>query len=101
MKWVSGGVTAAAGFAAAGINAGIKKSRKPDLSLVAAQGACAAAAVFTRNRVQAAPVLVSKTRVRAGIAQAVLINSGCANCMTGAAGLRDARAMSRGAARAP
>lgn len=95
MRWISGGVTAARGFRAAGLSAGIKRSRKPDLALVAADERVSAAAVFTTNRVQAAPVLLSKARVRSGHAQAVLINSGCANCLTGAAGLRDAIVLSR------
>ncbi len=98
MKWVRGGVTAAAGFTASGINSGIKKSRKPDLSLIVARQACSAAAVLTTNRVQAAPVLISKQRVRTGIARAVLINSGCANSLTGSAGMKDALAISRSAA---
>ncbi len=100
MRWVSGGVTAAAGFAASGINAGIKKSRKPDLSLVVARQPCSAAAVLTANRVKAAPVLISQARVRAGVGRAVLINSGCANCLTGSAGMKDALAISRSAAAA-
>lgn len=90
MKWINGGVTAAEGFIASGVSAGIKRGRKLDLALVSAQEPAVAAAVFTSNRVQAAPVLISKARVRSGIAHAVLINSGCANCMTGAAGYRDA-----------
>ncbi|MBI4340701.1 MAG: bifunctional glutamate N-acetyltransferase/amino-acid acetyltransferase ArgJ [Candidatus Omnitrophica bacterium] len=100
MRWIKGGVTAAAGFAASGINAGIKTSRKPDLSLVAARQPCSAAAVFTVNRVQAAPVRISKARLQAGAARAVLINSGCANCLTGPAGLKDALAISRSVASA-
>lgn len=95
MKWISGGVTAAEGFTASGVSAGIKRGRKLDLALVSAQEPAVAAAVFTSNRVQAAPVLISKARVRSGIAQAVLINSGCANCMTGQAGHRDAVQLSR------
>src|SRR3989338_6521240 len=98
MKWISGGVTAARGFTAAGLSAGIKRSRMPDLALVAADERASAAAVFTTNRVQAAPVLLSKARIRSGRAQAVLVNSGCANCLTGAAGLRDAVVLSRAAA---
>ncbi len=98
MKWVTGGVTAAQGFTAAGLSAGIKRSRKPDVALVAADERVSAAAVFTTNRVQAAPVLLSKARIRSGRAQAVFINSGCANCLTGAAGLRDAVVLSRGVA---
>lgn len=95
MNAVSGGVTAAAGFQAAGVSAGIKRSRKPDLSLVVADAPATAVGVFTTNRVQAAPVRISKTRLRGGTARAVLINSGCANCMTGPAGHRDARTLSR------
>ncbi|PIQ84836.1 MAG: bifunctional ornithine acetyltransferase/N-acetylglutamate synthase [Candidatus Omnitrophica bacterium CG11_big_fil_rev_8_21_14_0_20_63_9] len=95
MRWIRGGVTAAEGFIASGVSAGIKRGRKLDLALVSAQEPSAAAAVFTSNRVQAAPVLISKARVRSGLARAVLINSGCANCMTGAAGYRDAMRLSR------
>ena len=51
--------------------------------------------MFTVNRVQAAPVLISKERLRQGTARAILINSGCANCLTGDAGLRDARTLSK------
>ncbi len=100
MKWVSGGVTAAKHFKAAGLNCGIKKSRKPDLSLVLSSLPASAAAVFTKNTVQAAPVLISKQRLRKGKARAVLINSGCANCLTGKAGLRDAVEISRVASKA-
>ena len=99
MKWVTGGVTAAKGFRAAGISAGIKRSRKPDLALVTAERPVVAVGVFTRNRVQAVPVLISKSRLAAGRAQAVLINSGCANCLTGAGGMRDALAVGRAAAK--
>ena len=100
MRWIAGGVTAAKGFKASGVSAGIKLSRKPDLCLVRAEHPATAAAVFTKNRVQAAPVLISKRRVRQGRAAAVLINSGCANCMTGEPGMRDALALSRAVSRA-
>jgi glutamate N-acetyltransferase/amino-acid N-acetyltransferase len=95
MKWIAGGVTAAQGFRAAGVSAGIKRNRKPDLALVVAEAPAAAAGVFTTNRVQAAPVVLSRGRLRSGVAQAVLINSGCANCLTGSAGMRDALAVGR------
>lgn len=95
MRFVSGGVTAARGFKASGLNCGIKKSRKPDLSLVAADQTSSAAAVFTLNRIKAAPVIITQARVKKGVARAVVINSGCANCLTGQAGLRDALAVSR------
>ena len=98
MRWISGGATAARGFTAAGLSAGIKPSRKPDLALVAATQRASAAAVFTTNRVQAAPVLLSKARLQNGTARAILINSGCANCLTGEAGLRDAVVLTRAVA---
>ena len=97
--WISGGVTAARGFRASGVHAGVKRSRKPDLALVVCELPATAAAVFTRNRVQAAPVLISKGRVRRGMARAVLINSGCANCLTGAQGFQDALRLGRAVAK--
>ena len=100
MKWMEGGVTAAQGFLASGVSAGIKRSRKPDLALVVSETPAIAAAVFTLKRVQAAPVRLSARRVRRGAARAVLLNSGCANCLTGSAGLRDALQLGRSAARA-
>ena len=98
MEWIAGGVTAAAGFTASGVSAGIKRSRQPDLALVVAEHPVTAAAVFTKNRVQAAPVLISKRRVRRGRAMAVFINSGCANCLTGAEGMHDALVLGRAVA---
>ncbi len=95
MRWIKGGVTAAKGFKASGLSAGIKRSRKPDLALVLADHPVTAVGVFTRNRVQAVPVLISKARLRRGKAQAVLINSGCANCLTGSTGLADALTIGR------
>jgi glutamate N-acetyltransferase/amino-acid N-acetyltransferase len=95
MKWIPGGVTAAEGFTASGVSAGIKRSRKPDLALVAANRPVAAAGVFTSNRIKAAPVLISKARLRRGMARAVLINSGCANCLTGRDGYADALTLGR------
>ena len=100
MRWIAGGVTAAKGFRASGVSAGIKRSRKPDLALVVSEASATAAGIFTRNRVQAAPVLISKTRLRSGRARAVFINSGCANCLTGPAGMQDALALSGVVARA-
>jgi glutamate N-acetyltransferase / amino-acid N-acetyltransferase len=81
------------GFEAAGMAAGIKKSGAFDLGLIRSSLPAVAAGVFTRNRVQAAPVLVSKTRVAKGTARAVVVNSGNANCYTGEQGVADAQAM--------
>ncbi|QES10046.1 bifunctional glutamate N-acetyltransferase/amino-acid acetyltransferase ArgJ [Streptomyces venezuelae] len=87
-------VTAARGFLASGVAAGIKASGDPDLALVVNQGpAPAAAGVFTSNRVQAAPVRWSRRVLAEGGVRAVVLNSGGANACTGAAGADDARAM--------
>ena len=86
----SAGVTAAAGFRAAGIAAGIKASGLADLALVVNEGpARAAAAVFTSNRVKAAPVLWTEQVVKGGELDAVILNSGGANACTGPAGFQD------------
>ena len=86
-------VTAPAGFRAAGVAAGIKASGKPDLALVVNDGPHAAAAgVFTRNRVKAAPVLWSEQVLRGGVVRAVVLNSGGANACTGPAGFADTHA---------
>jgi glutamate N-acetyltransferase / amino-acid N-acetyltransferase len=92
-------VTAPKGFRAAGIACGIKPHGL-DLALVAADGPCVAAAVFTTNRAQAAPVIVSREHVSAGRANAIVANAGCANAATGAGGLADAREMAAVTARA-
>ena len=84
------GVTAPLGFRAAAVAAGIKKEG-PDLTLLVADWGCSAAAVFTTNRAQAAPVLVSREHLQGGQARAVVINAGFANAATGEQGLRDAR----------
>lgn len=101
--WVSGpgyrltrtqGVTAPAGFRAAGLAAGIKASGKPDLALVLNEGPeYAAAGVFTRNQVKAAPVKWSKQVVEStGRLRAVVLNSGGANACTGPLGFQDTHA---------
>jgi glutamate N-acetyltransferase/amino-acid N-acetyltransferase len=83
-------VTAAAGFRAAGVAAGLKTSGAPDVALVVNDGPVSAAAgVFTRNRVQAAPVLWSREVCKAGELRAVVLNSGGANACTGPDGFAD------------
>ncbi|MCL4448361.1 MAG: bifunctional glutamate N-acetyltransferase/amino-acid acetyltransferase ArgJ [Actinobacteria bacterium] len=98
----TGGITAPAGFVASGIHCGIKSSGSLDLALVATSDALpkSAAAVFTSNSVQAAPVVVSKDNLRKsnGLAAAVLINSGNANALTGTKGIADALRMAELAA---
>ena len=91
MKIIAGGVTAASGFKANGMSCGIKKSGKPDLALIACDFPSAAASVFTQNSIKAAPVIVSQEKMRTGKTQAILINSGNANCFTGSFGLLYAR----------
>jgi glutamate N-acetyltransferase/amino-acid N-acetyltransferase len=83
-------VTAAAGFRAAGVAAGLKSTGKPDVALVVNDGPShAAAAVFTGNRVQAAPVVWSRQVVSDGRVDAVVLNSGGANACTGVPGFQD------------
>jgi glutamate N-acetyltransferase/amino-acid N-acetyltransferase len=90
---VPGGITAPRGFRAAGVAAGIKASGAPDVALIVPDTPAAAAALFTTNRVQAAPVTVSREHLASsgGRVSAVLVNSGCANACTGTDGLRVAR----------
>ena len=94
---IAGGVTAPAGFRASGVACGIKTNGKPDLSLVVSETLASAAAVFTTNVAQAAPILVSREHLQrsGGRAAAVVTNSGCANACTGDDGLSHAREMTR------
>ncbi len=89
----SPGVTAAAGFRAAGVTAGLKASGNRDLALVVNDGPLqVGAAVFTTNRVVGAPVLWSRQAVSDGVVHAVVLNSGGANVCTGPEGFQDAHA---------
>ncbi|MFT4299525.1 MAG: bifunctional glutamate N-acetyltransferase/amino-acid acetyltransferase ArgJ [Aeromicrobium sp.] len=82
-------VTAPKGFRAAGVAAGLKASGNPDVALVVNDGpSSAAAAVFTSNRCKANPVLWSEEAIKTGSARAVVLNSGGANCYTGADGFQ-------------
>jgi len=86
-------VTAAKGFRAAGITAGLKASGTPDLALVVNDGPQhAAAAVFTSNRVVGAPVMWSRQAIKDGVARVVVLNSGAANVCTGPGGFQDSHA---------
>lgn len=91
IKIVKGGVCSAKGFRAAGVAAEIKYRGRNDVALVVADEPCAAAAVFTTNKVAAAPVLYDREIVKGGKVQAILANSGCANACTGEMGYRDAK----------
>jgi glutamate N-acetyltransferase/amino-acid N-acetyltransferase len=97
ITWIEGGgVTTPLGFRAAAGTAGIKSyggGARLDLGLLAADRPCSVAGVFTKNRVCGAPVSVCRERVASGRAQALIVNSGCANVAMGERGLRDAHAM--------
>ena len=97
-RFVAGGVTAPKGFRAAGVEAGIKYAHRKDFALLVSDQPAAAAAVFTTNQVVAAPVQLDRAHVRSGRAQAVAINSGCANACTGKTGLQHAHTMAQATA---
>lgn len=90
IKVVPGGVVSAKGFSAAGAAGAIKYEGRDDVALIVADSPCEAAAVFTTNKVAAAPVLYDRKVVKGGVVQAILANSGCANACTGESGLADA-----------
>jgi len=86
-------VTAASGFSASGVVAGLKSSGKRDVALVLNRGPLnAAAAVFTTNRCKANPVLWSEQVIQDGVVSAIVLNSGGANCYTGAQGFQTTHA---------
>ena len=82
-----------AGFRASGVYAGIKSKQAPDIGLLLAEESAAAAAVFTTNRVFAAPVKVGRAHVKSGQLRGVVVNAGNANACTGKQGERDALRM--------
>ena len=88
-KIVEGGVCSAKGFRAAGVAAGIKYKGRKDVALIVADAPCSAAAMFTTNKVAAAPVVLDRGIAKFGHAQAIIANSGYANACTGQDGLRD------------
>ncbi len=92
---IDGGITAPAGFRASGVACGIKPSGRRDLALLVADQPASAAALFTTNQAQAAPLLVCREHLAAsgGRARVIVTNSGCANACTGPQGLQDAREM--------
>jgi glutamate N-acetyltransferase / amino-acid N-acetyltransferase len=92
-------VTAAQGFVAAGVHAGIRRER-PDVALLRSTVPAVGAAMWTVNRVQAAPVLVSKRHLASTEPQAVVVNAGVANAATGAEGMTGAEATAEVAAEA-
>ncbi len=89
---VSGGITAARGFKAAGVKTGIKNNSF-DLAIIKSQEKASAAAVYTTNQVQAAPIDVCRNNLEDGTASAVVVNSGISNACTGEQGLENAYKM--------
>lgn len=98
----TGGVCAAQGFRASALSCGIKNPESPKLDLALIWSTCPAiaAAVFTQNRVKAAPVILSADYLRADDPQAIIVNSGNANACTGPAGMEHARQMADASAKA-
>lgn len=100
MKIIEGGVCAAKGFKAGALHCGIRKSQtKKDLAMIRSDCLCNTAAVYTKNQVKAAPVLLTKEHLADGKAQAVIINSGNANACA-PFGMEHARRQGMAAARA-
>ncbi len=99
MKKIKGGVTATQGFQASGLWCGIKKSGKPDLSLIFSEILSTCVGVFTKNSIIAAPLVVTKKKIKNNKAQAIITNSGNANCFTGKFGLTYAEKTSELAAK--
>ncbi|MEG2068725.1 MAG: bifunctional glutamate N-acetyltransferase/amino-acid acetyltransferase ArgJ [Acidaminococcaceae bacterium] len=93
LKKIDGWLTAPQGFVAAGVKAGIKASGKEDVAVILSTVPAATGAVFTQNKMCAAPVVISRRTALAPYAQAIVVNSGCANACTGTQGLADAQAM--------
>ena len=88
MKKIEGGITAAKGFQAAGVEAAVKYQNRKDMALIYSEAPCVAAGTFTTNVVKAAPVLWDKKIVEESpYAQAVVVNSGIANACTGRQGM--------------
>jgi len=83
------------GFKAAGVAANIKKDGTKDLGLILSETDASAAAVFTRNLIKAAPVILDEERIRKGRCRAIIVNSGNANCCTGINGMNDALEMAK------
>ena len=97
---ISGGVTAPLGFKANGIYSGIKKSRKKDLMLLVSDTPCKAVGVFTTNKVKASCVDFNLKQLKDNRAQAIIANSGNANCLTGPVGRTHTQQMAASASRA-
>jgi glutamate N-acetyltransferase/amino-acid N-acetyltransferase len=89
------GIYSVPGFMANGVHAGLKENGRKDIGLIFSTVPAKAAGVFTRNYFKAAPVLLDMERIKSGVAQAIMVNSGNANAATGKEGYLDALAVSR------
>lgn len=97
---IPGGISAVKGVRSAGVSCGLKRGGTPDLALAVSDTPATVAATFTTNRVQAAPIQISRRNLRGGKFAAIVLNSGNANCCSGRQGLADAEAMVLEVARA-
>ena len=95
----SGTITSVQGFLAGAINAGMKTKDELDLAILYSEVPCTAAGVFTTNRIKSAPVILSQRHLTEKRAQAIVVNSGCANACVGEQGLADAWEMASLAAK--
>jgi len=86
----SGNITSAAGFSAGAVHAGTKSRDELDLAILCSKLTCKAAGVFTTNQIKSAPIVLSQRHISKGRAQAIVVNSGCANACVGEKGLVDA-----------
>jgi glutamate N-acetyltransferase/amino-acid N-acetyltransferase len=94
----SGSVTSASGFLAGAVRAGIKSKDELDLAILCSEAPCTAAGVFTTSQIKSTPIIISQRHIAKGRAQAIVVNSGCANACTGEKGLSDAQEMANLAA---
>lgn len=90
MNVIKGGVTAPEGFFATGVACGLKKDGKKDLAIICSEDSAAAAGVFTTNRVKGHSLQLTMEHIKTGYANAIVINSGCANACVGEQGYADA-----------
>jgi len=86
------------GFKSSGIHAGIKKTKDKDMGLIVSDVPAAVAGVFTQNQIKAAPVVLDMERIISGTCQAIIVNSGNANCCTGEQGMKHAVKMAKAVA---
>lgn len=86
------------GFTASGVISGLKKNGRKDIGLIYSEIPAKVAGVFTKNKVKAAPVILDRQRIKNGLCQAVIVNSGSANCCAGDQGMKDALSEARFAA---